>query len=85
MKEKAVEIMGKKNVTIVVNGDEYRISGWPISKTVFTLDIMNISKINKYGCSYPEAVNSGFVFEYTVENNVKCIEKALCLLCEGLL
>lgn len=85
MKEKAVEIISRKRITLIVNGDEYRIGGWPINKTVFVLDIMNVSKISKYGCSYPQALSNGYAFEYSVENSVESIAKALCLLCEELL
>ena len=85
MKEKAVEIISRKRITLIVNGDEYRIGGWPINKTVFVLDIMNVSKISKYGYSYPQALSNGCAFEYSVKNNVESIAKALYLLCEELL
>ena len=84
MKELAEMIINKHMVTFIAkNGNEYRVSGWPLKDNVFMLDIMNVTKQQEYNYNYFEAVDNGIVFGYTTENNVEAIVKALVSLYEN--
>lgn len=84
MKELAEMIVNKHMVTFIAkNGNEYRVSGWPLKNNVFMLDVMNVTQQQEHNYNYFEAVDNGIVFGYTTENNVEAIVKALISLYEN--